>query len=86
MGLLRVLTRLGLPLLGGSELRAHISSLPGLLNKAILFRLLLVEDLGFILATSNEALKRRPVSKIRRHKNMRRKKKTREKIKWIPGQ
>ena len=86
MDLLRIPTRLSLPLLGGSKLRAHISSQLGLLGKAVTFHLLLVEEPGFILAICNETLKRRPVSKIRRHKNMRRKKKTREKIKRIPGQ
>ena len=69
MGLLRVLTRLGLPLLGGSKLRAHISSQPGLLGEAIPFRLLLAEELGFTLIVSNKDLKRRPVSKIRKHKS-----------------
>ena len=69
MDLLRVLTLLGLPLLGGSELRAHISSQPGLLGKVVPFHLLLVKELGFVPATSNETLKRRPVSKIQRHKD-----------------
>jgi len=44
MDLLRVSTRLGLPLLGGSKLRTHISSQPGLLDKAVPFRLLLMEE------------------------------------------
>ena len=57
MDLLRVPTRLGFPLLGGSKLRAHISSQPGLLGEAVPFHLLLVEELGFLLATSNEGLK-----------------------------
>ena len=35
MGLLHVLTRLGLPLLGGSKLCGHICSQPGLLGKVI---------------------------------------------------
>ena len=69
MDLLRVLTRLGLPLLGSSKLRAHISSQSGLLDKVVPFRLLLMEELGFVSATSNETLKRRPVSKIQKHKN-----------------
>ena len=64
MDLLRVPTRLDLPLLGGNELRAHISSQSGLLGKAIPFRFLLTEELGFVLATSNDKLKRGPVSKI----------------------
>ena len=70
MDLLRVPTRLDLLLLGSSKLRAHISPQPGLLGKVVPFRLLLVEELGFVPATSNETLKRRPVSKIRKHKNM----------------
>ena len=69
MDLLRVLTRLSLPLLGSSELRAHISSQPGLLGKAVVFCLLLTEESGFVLATSNDTLKRRPVSKTQKHKN-----------------
>ena len=59
MGLLRVLTRLGLPFLGGSKLCGHICSQLGLLGKAIPLRLLLVEESGFILATSNKNLKRK---------------------------
>ena len=60
MGLLRVLMRLGLPLLGGSKLRTHMTSQPGLLGKAIPFRLLLVEELGFVPTVSNKDLERRP--------------------------
>ena len=60
MGLLRVPARLGLPLLGGSKLRAHVSSQPGLLDKAIPLRLLLTEELGFVPTTSNKDLERRP--------------------------
>ena len=44
MDLLHVPTRLGLPLLGGSKLRAHISSQLGLLDKVVPFRLLLMEE------------------------------------------
>ena len=69
MDLLHVPTRLGLLLLGGSKLCAHISSQPGLLGKAVPLRLLLAEEPGFITATSNDTLKRRPVSEIRKHKN-----------------
>ena len=61
MGILRVLTCLGLPLLGGSKLRTHISSQVGLLGKAIPFCLLFTEELGFALTTSNNDLKRKPV-------------------------
>ena len=64
MDLIRVPTRLGLPLLGGSKLRAHISSQLALLGKVVPFRLLLMEELGFVLATSNDTLERKPVSKI----------------------
>ena len=67
MGLLRVLTRLGLPLLGGSELRTHISSQSGLLGKAIPFRFLFVEELGFAPTASNNDLKRRPVSETQKY-------------------
>ena len=59
MGLLRVSACLGLPLLGGSKLRAHVSSQPGLLNKAIPLCLLLTEELGFVLTASNKDLERR---------------------------
>ena len=59
MGLLRILTHLGLPFLGGSKLCGHICSQLGLLGKAIPLRLLLVEESGFILATSNKSLKRK---------------------------
>ena len=67
MDLLRVPMCLGFPLLGGSKLGAHISVQPGLLGEAIPFHLLLAEELRFILATSNEGLKRRPVSKIQKY-------------------
>ena len=60
MGLLHVPACLGLPLLGGSKLRAHVSSQPGLLDKAIPLRLLLAEELGFVLIASNKDLERRP--------------------------
>ena len=58
---------LSFPLLGGSKLGAHISMQPGLLGEAVPFHLLLVEELGFLLATSNEGQKRRPVSKIQKY-------------------
>ena len=67
MDLLRVPMRLGLPLLGSSKLGAHISAQPGLLGEAVPFHLLHVEELGFLLAMSNEGLKRRLVSKIRKY-------------------
>ena len=60
MGLLHVLARLGLPLLGDRKLRAHVSSQPGLLDKAIPLRLLLMEELGFVSTTSNKDMERRP--------------------------
>ena len=59
VGLLRVLTRLGLPLLGRSKLGGHGCSQLGLLGEAIPLHLLLTEELGFILATSNKNLKRK---------------------------
>ena len=73
MDLIYILTRLGLLLLGNSKLRTHISSQLGLLGKAIPFHLLLMEEPGFLLATSNEGLKRRPVSKIQKNMKTRRK-------------
>ena len=63
MDLLHVLARLGFPLLGGSKLGAHISAQSGLLDEAVPFHLLLVEELGFLLATSDKGLKRRSMSK-----------------------
>ena len=59
MRLLRILTRLGLPLLDNSKLGGHVCSQPGLLGKAIPLRLLLAEELGLFLATSNKNLKRK---------------------------
>ena len=67
MDLLCVPTRLGFPLLGGGELGAQISTQPSLLGEAVPFHLLLVEELGLLLATSNEGLKRRPVSKTQKY-------------------
>ena len=67
MGILRILTRLDLPLLGGSKLRTHIPSQLGLLDKAIPFRLLFAEELGFVLTVSNNDLKRRPVSETQKY-------------------
>ena len=72
MDLLHVPTCLDFPLLGGGELGAQISAQPGLLSKAVPFHLLLMEELGFLLATSNEGLKRRPVSKIQKYMKKRR--------------
>ena len=69
MDLLHVPMRLGFPLLGDNKLGAHISAQPGLIDEAVPFRLLLVEELGFPPAMSNKGLKRRPVSKIRKYKN-----------------
>ena len=82
MDLLRVPTRLGFPLLGGSKLGAHISTQLGLFGDAVPFHLLLMEELEFLPAMSNEELKRRPVSKIQKYM----KKEVRGKIKRIPGQ
>ena len=64
MDLLRVPTRLGFPLLGGSKLGTHISAQPGLLSEVVPFHLLLMEEPRFLLAMSNKRLKGRPVSKI----------------------
>ena len=60
-------SQLSHPLWGGSKLGAHISAQPGLLGEAVPFHLLLMEELGFLLAMSNEGLKRRPVSKIQKY-------------------
>ena len=57
MDLLHVPTRLSFLLLGGSKLGARISVQPGLLGEAVPFHLLLMEEPGFLLATSNEGLK-----------------------------
>ena len=67
MDLLRVSTRLGFLLLGGSKLGAHISTQPGLLGEAVPFHLLLMKEPGFLPAMSNEGLKRRLVSKIQKY-------------------
>ena len=67
MDLLCVPTCLGFPLLGGSKLGAHISTQPGLLGEAVPFNLLLTKELGFLPATGNKGLKRRPVSKTRKY-------------------
>ena len=58
---------LGFPLLGGSKLGAHIPVQLGLLGEVVPFHLLLMEELGFLPAMSNEGLKRRPVSKIQKY-------------------
>jgi len=57
--LLRILTRLGLPLSDSSKLGGQVCSQPGLLGKAIPLRLLFAEELGFIPATSNKSLRRK---------------------------
>jgi len=57
--LLRILTRLGLPLSNSSKLGGQVCSQPGLLGKAIPLRLLFAEELGFIPATSNKSLRRK---------------------------
>ena len=62
MSLLHISTRLGLPLLCSSELRAYISSQPSLLSKAVPFHLLLTKEPGLVLATSNNILKKEPES------------------------
>ena len=54
MDLLHVPTHLGFPLLGGTKLGAHISMQSGLLSEAVPFHLLLMEELGFVPATSNK--------------------------------
>ena len=59
MDLLRVLTRLGFPLLGVSKLGAHISTQSGLLGEVVPFHLLLVEEPGFLPATSDKGLKKK---------------------------
>ena len=46
---------------------AHISAQPGLLGEVVPFHLLLMEEPGFLPVTSNEGLKRRPVSKIQKY-------------------
>ena len=58
MSLLRISTCLGLPLLCSSELCAYISSQPGLLSKAVPFRLFLTKKPGLVSATSNNVLKK----------------------------
>jgi hypothetical protein len=63
----------------------HVSSRPGLLGKVVPLCLLLMEEPGFVPATSSDTLKRRPVSKIRKHKNTRREKKARERIRRVPA-
>ena len=67
MDLLRVLTRLGFPLLGGSKLGAHISVQPSLLGEVVPFHLLLMEELGLLLAMSDKGLKRRSMSKTQKY-------------------
>ena len=67
MNLLCIPTRLGLPLLGGSKLRGHICSQPGLFTKAVPLHLLLTEETGFIPATSSDNLQKE--TNIRSSKN-----------------
>ena len=81
MDLLCVPTHFGFPLLGSGELGSQISAQLGLLGEAVPFHLLIMEEPGFLPATSNEGLKKRPVSKIQKYM----KKEESEKIKQIPG-
>ena len=81
MDLLRVPTCLGFPWLGDGKLGAQIFAQPGLLGEMVPFHLLLMVEPGFLLATSNEGLKRRPVSKIQKYM----KKEESKKIMWIPS-
>ena len=62
----------GFLLLGGAELGAQISMQLGLLGEVVPFHLLLMEELGFLPATSNEGLKRRLGSKIQKYVKTRR--------------
>ena len=73
MDLLCVPTCLGFPLLGGGELGAQIFTQSSLLGEAVPLHLLLVEEPGFLLATSNEGLNGRQMSKIQKYMMMRRK-------------
>ena len=81
MSLLHISMRLGLPLLCSNELRAYISSQPGLLGKAVPFRLLQMKEPGLVSAMSNNVLKKGPeLEDTKKYV-----KKTSEKIKRIPG-
>ena len=82
MELLHVPTRLGLPLLDDSKLRAHITSQSGLLGEAVPLRLSLMKKPRFVPAMGNKTLKRRPISKIRKHKDTKRNRKTRRILSW----
>ena len=85
MNLLCIPTRLGLPLLGGSKLRGHICSQPGLLGKAIPLRLLLTEESRFIPTTSNENLKKKKIG-IRNTKTQKHAKKEENQANtWVVG-
>ena len=85
MGLLHVLTRLGLPLLGGSKLCGHVCSQPGLLGEAIPLHLLLAEQSGFIPTTSNKNLKRKKTG-IRNAKTQKHAKKEENQVStWVVG-
>ena len=60
-------SQLGHLLLCGSELGTHIFALSGLLGEAVPFHLLLVEELGFLPATSDKGLKRSSMSKTQKY-------------------
>ena len=60
------MSQLGHPLLGDSKLGTHIPAQPSLFGKAVPFLLLLMEEPGFLPATSDKELKRRSMTK---HKN-----------------
>ena len=85
MDLLHVPARLGFLLLGGSKLGAHISTQPGLLGEAVPFHLLLMEEPGFLPATSNEGLKRRPVSKTQKYMKKEESKREDQADTWLVG-
>ena len=67
MDLLHVPTHLGFPLLGGSKLGVHIFAQLSLLGEVVPFHLVLAKEPGLLPTTSNEGLKRRPVSKIQKY-------------------
>ena len=54
-------------LLGGSKLGAHISAQSGFLGEAVPFHLLLMEEPGFLPATSDKGLKRISMSKTQKY-------------------
>ena len=53
--------------MGDSKLGAHIFVQLGLLGEAVPFHLLLVEESGFLSATSDKGLKRRSMSKTQKY-------------------